>query len=59
MTERAERLACSGKYSCWQDVKDALEAEGFADAGHALNHHFVRVRLDFECAQAKGEPSRA
>ena len=51
--DRAYKLADSGLYDDWQAVERALIEQGFPEAHDALNHDFVRLRLDTACATRK------
>ena len=52
ITERAFRLAHTGRYSGWEAIQQELQSEGFSRAPSTLGDALVREELDHICAEA-------
>ena len=52
ITQRAYRLAHSGRYSDWKAIEQELQSEGFSRAPAMLDDGRVREELNHICAEA-------
>ena len=52
ITERAYRLAHSGRYSGWEAIEQELQSEGFSRVPSTLDDARVREELNHICAEA-------